>query len=131
MDELVEVVGAALEAAALLVILGGAVVATGHGIVDWSRRSFEAAYQPYRRRLGRAIILGLEFLVAADIVRTVAIDPTFTSIGVLAAIVVVRTFLSVSLEVETEGVWPWQRRVHTAEPAGVSSHGASSEATDP
>lgn len=110
MERLAELVGAVLEAAALGVILGGAALATGFGVLDWSRRSFEAAYQPYRRRLGRAIILGLEFLVAADIVRTVALDPTFTSIGVLAAIVAVRTFLSLSLEVETEGAWPWRRR---------------------
>jgi len=62
-----------------------------------------------RQRLGRAILLGLELLVAADIIRTVAVTPTFTSAGVLGIIVVIRTFLSFSLEVELEGRWPWQK----------------------
>ena len=67
------------------------------------------SYRCYRQGVGRAILLGLEFLVAGDIIRTVAVDPTFTSVGVLAAIVVIRTFLSFSLEVELDGRWPWQR----------------------
>jgi uncharacterized membrane protein len=70
--------------------------------------SAEDAYQDFRRRLGRAILLGLEFLVAADIIRTVAVEPTFQSLGVLAVIVLIRTFLSFSLEVEINGRWPWQ-----------------------
>jgi uncharacterized membrane protein len=64
-----------------------------------------------RQSLGRVILLGLELLVAADIIRTVATSPTFTSVGVLGLIVVIRTFLSYSLEVEINGRWPWQRRV--------------------
>jgi uncharacterized membrane protein len=67
-------------------------------------------YRVYRQQIGRAILLGLEFLVAADIIRTVAVDPTFTSVGVLAIIVAVRTFLSFTLDVELEGHWPWQER---------------------
>ena len=63
----------------------------------------------FRTDLGRAILLGLEFLVAADIVNTVAIDPSLDSLLVLAGIVLIRTFLSFSLEVEIEGRWPWQR----------------------
>lgn len=63
----------------------------------------------FRSSLGRAILLGLEFLVAADIVNTVAIEPTLDSLAVLAGIVLIRTFLSFSLEVEIEGHWPWQR----------------------
>jgi uncharacterized membrane protein len=62
-----------------------------------------------RSNLGRAILLGLEFLVAADIINTVAIEPTMDSVLVLAGIVLIRTFLSWSLEVEIEGRWPWQR----------------------
>jgi uncharacterized membrane protein len=68
-------------------------------------------YREARQGLGRAILLGLEFLVAGDIIRTVAVAPTFTSVGVLAVIVLVRTLLSFSLEVELEGRWPWQRDV--------------------
>ncbi|MDF2696203.1 MAG: hypothetical protein K0S65_4586, partial [Labilithrix sp.] len=66
-------------------------------------------YVPYRRALGRSILLGLELLVAADIIRTVAITPTLESVAVLAAIVLIRTFLSFSLELEISGRWPWQK----------------------
>lgn len=109
-DEIAGWVGTGLEAAALAIIVLGAVVATARGVAEWRNESFEVAYRIYRRRLGRVIILGLEFLIAADIVSTVAISATFTSVGVLAAVVVVRTFLSFSLEFEIEGRWPWQRR---------------------
>jgi uncharacterized membrane protein len=71
------------------------------------------AFNLYRSNLGRAILLGLEFLVAADIINTVAIDPTVQSLLVLGGIVLIRTFLSFSLEVEIEGRWPWDR--HKAE----------------
>jgi uncharacterized membrane protein len=68
----------------------------------------EETVAAFRTDLGQAILLGLEFLVAADIVHTVAIDPTVDSLIVLAGIVLIRTFLSFSLEVEIEGRWPWQ-----------------------
>lgn len=63
----------------------------------------------FRSSLGQSILLGLEFLVAADIISTVALEPTLDSLAVLAGIVLIRTFLSFSLEVEIEGRWPWQR----------------------
>jgi len=66
-------------------------------------------YRAYRQLLGRSILLGLELLVAADIIRTVAVTPTFESVGVLAIIVLIRTFLSFSLELEITGRWPWQK----------------------
>ena len=69
----------------------------------------EAEYHRFRSSLGRSILLGLEFLVAADIINTVAIDPTLESVAVLAAIVLVRTFLSFALEVEIDGKWPWRK----------------------
>ena len=72
-------------------------------------RPKEPIVAAFRTDLGRAILLGLEFLVAADIVHTVAIDPTLDSLAVLAGIVLIRTFLSFSLEVEIEGRWPWNR----------------------
>lgn len=70
----------------------------------------DAAVARFRSSLGRAILLGLEFLVAADIINTVAVTPTLVSVAVLAGIVAIRTFLSFSLELEIEGRWPWQRR---------------------
>lgn len=63
----------------------------------------------FRTNLGQAILLGLEFLVAADIINTVGVEPTLRSLAVLAGIVLIRTFLSFSLEVEIEGRWPWRR----------------------
>jgi len=71
-------------------------------------------YPMFHRHLGRSILLGLELLVAADIIRTVAVTPTLASVAVLALIVVIRTFLSFSLELEITGRWPWQER--TSEP---------------
>lgn len=64
----------------------------------------------FRSSFGRAILLGLEFLIAADIINTVAVRPTLESVAVLAGIVLIRTFLSFSLELEIEGRWPWQRK---------------------
>ena len=73
----------------------------------WCRpTSPQGAHKSYRRLLGPWILLWLEFLVAADIIRTVALTPTFRSVRVLAVIVVIRTFLSFSLELEITGRWP-------------------------
>jgi uncharacterized membrane protein len=72
------------------------------------RRDTPTAYSDLRRDLGKAILVGLELLVAADIISSVAINPTFTTVGVLGLIVLIRTFLSWSLEVEVNGRWPWQ-----------------------
>jgi uncharacterized membrane protein len=106
----IEMAGQAVDLAGVAVIVVGALAATcryGYRLL-LLRRPAHDAYQGYRKGLGRAILLGLEFLVAADIIRTVAISPTFASVGVLALIVLVRTFLSFSLEVELEGRWPWR-----------------------
>lgn len=111
LEELITQVGTAIDVAGVLVIVVGALIVTAVFIYKMSRGSeLAAAYRLYRQGLGRAILLGLEFLVAGDIIRTVAISPTFRSVGVLAAIVLVRTFLSFSLEVELDGRWPWQKR---------------------
>lgn len=86
------------------------------------RQNTLRAYQALRQELGRAILVGLEILVAADIIRSVAIDPSFQSVGVLALIVLVRTFLSWSLEVEITGAWPW-RRVRPAPDVATPAEG--------
>ncbi len=70
----------------------------------------DSIYQEFRESLGRGILLGLEFLIAADIIYTVAVELTFKTIGVLAIVVLIRTFLSLTLEVEINGRWPWQKR---------------------
>ncbi len=74
------------------------------------RSNRDEAIASFRSSLGRSILLGLEFLVGADIINTVAVTPTLMSVAVLGGIVAIRTFLSFSLEVEIEGRWPWQRR---------------------
>lgn len=70
----------------------------------------ETIFRQVRQRLGRGILLGLEFLVAADIIHTVAVELTFETVGILAIIVLIRTFLSFTLEVELSGRWPWQNK---------------------
>ena len=113
-NQAVEAIVRGVDVAGMIVIAGGigltAVLAVGR---LWRRQS--QVYQRFRQGAGRAILLGLELLIAADIVRTVAISPTLESVAVLAGIVLVRTFLSFSLEVELTGKWPWQRGPDTAE----------------
>ena len=109
-----------IEGAGIGIIVVGAAISTGRFVVDWSAtRAFEAPYQAYRANLGRAILLGLEFLVAADIVGTVVVDPTFENLGVLGLIVLIRTGLSFALEVEINGHWPWRSSERRAMQAGV------------
>lgn len=104
-----------LEAAGILVIVFGSIIASLHYLKDrWRGADRLASFQTLRSSLGRYILLGLEFLVAADIINTVAVEPSLQSLAVLAGIVLIRTFLSFSLEVEIEGRWPWQRRYRTA-----------------
>lgn len=105
----VERASQAMDLAGVVIIVGGALLATVHFALRWKDRASGTQYRRYRQSVGRAILLGLEFLLAADIVRTVAIDPTFRSVGVLAVIVAIRTFLSLELELEIDGRWPWQR----------------------
>jgi uncharacterized membrane protein len=99
-----------IEAVGIAIIVLGAAAATVHFLWQAAVQGGPAAaYHRYRANLGRGILLGLEFLVAADIIGTVAVDPTLRNLAVLAGIVVIRTFLSFSLEVEIEGRWPWRR----------------------
>ncbi len=103
----VETVGKVVDGVGVATLVLGVLLATAMAVP--TLRSGADAYRLFRQRLGRAILLGLELLVAADIIRTVAVTPTFESAGVLAIIVAIRTFLSFSLEVELEGHWPWSR----------------------
>lgn len=108
--QVAELAGLMVDGAGVAIIVAGVLLSTWHFLTRW-RHQFpvELAYQRYRQWLGRAILLGLEFLIAGDIIRTVAVSPTFSSIGVLALIVLVRTFLSLELEMEVTGHWPWQQ----------------------
>ncbi len=109
-------VGSAFEVVGVAILTVGALFAFARFAVDLFHKEPESVrYRAFRRDLARAIMLGLELLVAADIVRSVALEPTLQTVGVLALIVAVRTFLSWSLEVEITGKWPW-RRVDTTAP---------------
>lgn len=109
LSSILEHVGSAIDVVGVAAIVLGAALATWTAVAAWVRSPGTAVYEQYRRSLGRSILLGLEFLVAADIIKTVAVTPTFTSVGVLALIVLIRTFLSWSLQLEIDGRWPWQR----------------------
>jgi uncharacterized membrane protein len=137
-DHLVESVRAAIEWAALgIEILGAVVIVAGvlrvaitRGTVRFLFKLEEpGAFGSYKHQMGRSLLLGLEFLVAGDVVRTVALDPTLVNVSVLGLLVLVRTFLSWSLAVEIEGHWPWQSRT-IAPPSPRDPAGHSGDAMD-
>jgi len=115
--DVIDFVARCLEGAGVAVIVIGALVATVLAILRIGRR--EPAYDQFREELGRSILIGLEFLVAGDICRTVAVTPTLENVAILGLIVFVRTFLSFSLELEITGRWPWQ----SASPAIKATQG--------
>jgi uncharacterized membrane protein len=96
---------------ALVIVVGVLRVAITRGTVRFLLKVDEpAAYDSYKHQIGRSLLLGLEFLVAGDVVRTVALEPTLNNVAVLGLLVLVRTFLAWTLAVEIEGRWPWQPR---------------------
>ena len=107
MRHVIELVGVVIEALAVVIIA----IAIVHGTVRYLfhiKRKVADAYTIYKVQLGRALLLGLEFLVAADIIRTVALEMTMQNVIILGLLVIGRTFLSWSLVVEIEGRWPWR-----------------------
>ena len=104
--EVIETVGKTIDGIGVAVIAVGALISAAGAI---PRLKTGTAYRSFREQLGRSILLGLEFLVAADIIRTVAVTPDARSVAVLGGIVLIRTFLSFSLQLEVTGYWPWQK----------------------
>lgn len=102
---LIDSAGLVIDAAGVLVILGGSAFSAALAIAS---KGPSHGYKGFRQNVGRSILMGLELLVAGDIIRTVALEPTLQSLAVLALIVLIRTFLSLALQVELEGKWPWQ-----------------------
>jgi uncharacterized membrane protein len=104
-ERLIGIIGIGIDVLGVVIIVAG---------IGWSTFYFlmqhmeEQHYESYKSRIGRSLLLGLEMLVAADIVKTIALEATFKSLGVLAGLVLVRTFLSWTLVVEIDGQWPWQ-----------------------
>jgi uncharacterized membrane protein len=114
-NHVIQRIGEVIDVAGVVVIAVGVAIAAGTAAVRLSHRETRT-YRRFRQQLGQTILLGLELLVAGDIIRTVAAEPTFTSLGVLAIIVLIRTFLSFSLEVELSGRWPWQQNSTESQP---------------
>lgn len=104
----IELVVLGLEAAGVLVMLIGFALATIRFLAHPRRFNSHAAYISFRHRMGRSLLLGLDFLIAGDIIKTITVPEGLTNIAVLAAIVLIRTFLSMTLHLEVEGRWPWQ-----------------------
>ena len=103
----------AIELVGVGIIAAGAIVTLALFLFSLARRSnIEKAVSTFRSSLGRAILVGLEFLVAADIINTVVVDMNLENVASLAIVVVIRTLLSFSLEAEIEGRFPWQRAAH-------------------
>src|SRR6185295_18432134 len=117
--KVIEVSALVIELLAVAVILAAVVVlAIKRGTVRYIFQAHAPGdYESYRHQLGKALLLGLELLVAADVVRTVALEPTLKNVAMLGLLVLIRTFLSWSLTVEMEGRWPWQSRPTTTTPS--------------
>lgn len=116
-EAIIKWVAVGIESVAIGIIVTGGIIS----IVLFLKRLLKEeaagnAYRQFRSGFGKAILLGLEFLIASDIVGTVAVGPTFWDLGVLALLVAIRTFLSFSLELEISGRWPWQKAPPGAEP---------------
>jgi uncharacterized membrane protein len=109
--EIVAVISRGIELSGVIILVLGLLTATLRFIFRGASESEDISpYQQYRRDMGRGILLGLEVLVAADIISTVTISPTLESVFVLAIIVLVRTFLSFSISLEVDGRFPWQKK---------------------
>jgi len=107
MRHLVEMAALSVEILAVIVILIAILFSTLRYVLHFLSRVPDS-YEHYRTQLGKALLLGLELLVAADVVRTVALEPSLENVVVLGILVLVRTFLSWSTVVEIEGRWPWR-----------------------
>lgn len=106
--DIISTTGFIIEAVGVFVVALGFVVATAIFLRSLCLHSEGSAYRTYRRQLGRSIILGLEFLIAGDIIRTVVVETTLENVAVLGLIILIRTFLGLTLHLEVEGRWPWQ-----------------------
>ena len=111
-NEAIDLVGKVIDTAGVAAMVVGALLAGVRALMSAARHQPDI-YRQFRQQLGRSILLGLELLVAADIIRTVAVTPTLENVLVLALIVAIRTFLSFSLELEITGRWPWQKEPET------------------
>ena len=108
MKHLIEISALVIELCAVAIIMMGIILAVVRYVFHLKRKMSDA-YRQFKAQLGKSLLLGLEFLVAADIIRTVALEPSLENVLILGLLVLIRTFLSWCLVVEIEGRWPWQR----------------------
>lgn len=126
LKQVMESVSTLFEIAGVTVILVGFISALVRASGQLVARRAESAYGTLRRVFGKSILLGLEVLVAADLIRTIAVEPTLQNLYVLGLLVLIRSFLSWSLDVELEGVWPWNKRRLEGIERGMSAGRADS-----
>lgn len=107
--DIISITGYTIEAVGVLVVVVGSCISSVVFIRTFRNLPEGAAYKIYRRQLGRSIILGLEFLIAGDIIRTVVVVDTLENVAILGLIILIRSFLSVTLHLEVEGRWPWEK----------------------
>ena len=119
---IMEVVGTSVDGVGVFIVAGGMIVATLRLVPRLRDRSHDTGnyHSLYRQDVGRAILLGLEFLIAGDIIRTVVVAPTLQNVVVLGMIVLIRTFLSLSLQLEIEGKLPWRREVRRGDQGQIN-----------
>ena len=123
-SDVMEHVAQGFEAFGAAVLVAGLLWSLGLAVTVWRRsRTGSDAYRVLRASFGGVLLLGLEILVAADLVKTVAVATTVVNVAVLGLIVLIRTFLSFSLEVEIDGILPWRRAA--ASGAGLMARAAS------
>ncbi len=108
LEWVVQIMGTAIEYVGMAIIVVGSLVPLVHFVLRLLRNHGGDLYNQVRENVGRALLLGLEFLVAGDIIRTIAGTISFKSLGLLAGVVAIRTFLSFTVTAEIEGRWPWQ-----------------------
>lgn len=111
--EIISIAGYSIETIGVLVVIVGSCVSSAVFISNFRQQPEGVAYRTYRRQLGRSIILGLEFLIAGDIIRTVIVADTFENVAILGLIILIRTFLGMALHLEVEGRWPWEKEKTT------------------
>lgn len=107
--DIISLAGYAIEAVGVFIVVLGSCISSVSFIRTYRKHPEGVAYRVFRRKLGRSIILGLEFLIAGDIIRTVVVANTLENVAILGLIILIRTFLSVTLHLEVEGRWPWQQ----------------------
>ena len=107
--ELISIAGYGIESIGVLAIVVGSLVASFRFVTQCRKEADGGAFRVFRRDLGRSIILGLEFLIAGDIIRTVVVADTLLNVTILGIIILIRTFLSFALYLEVEGHWPWEQ----------------------